>query len=649
MYIPEDKIEEVRAASDIVDVIGEYVQLKRRGSNFIGLCPFHSEKTPSFNVNPAIGIFKCFGCGVGGNVFQFIMRQENVGFPEAARVLAERAGIPLNLEQNDSSEGESGVESVYHALRFAARFYFEQLTQADQGKAGLDYFKKRGFSGKTIKHFGLGYAPDAWDGLFNEAVNGRLAPEVLEQAGLIIPRKDGSGYYDRYRGRVIFPIFSPVGKVLGFGGRILRADSDQPKYINSPETEVYSKSRVLYGLFQGKQAIRKAEEVILVEGYTDVISLHQAGVENAVAACGTSLTEGHVKSLIRYARRIIFINDADSAGDNATVRGIGLALKGGMVPYVVELPEKEDPDSFVQKHGRETFEEYLRKYRWSFVQFLLIRARQDGRLLNPESEAEALNDILELIAVIRDPLVRDAYVHEMSDLLDKPDIILYSALEKVLLDQRRNETRAARRRETAGSSQAIGFEQPSAGEAPRWGDQQAPRREGVMPADALPEERILVRVMLEHGLALVEFVLGNMALEEFTEGPSRETVVCFLQQYQAGHVNAQELLDGAYGETIQSFVAEVLLDQYEPSENWERKAKIPVPRFNEDPYESAASAMTLLKLDRLDERIQRIKQRQRLLKDDGPELREMLTELMELQSLRRRIEQREFLQWNKAG
>lgn len=647
MYIPDDKIEEVRAASDIVDIVGEYVQLKKRGSNFVGLCPFHDEKTPSFNVNPGRSIFKCFGCGVGGNVFQFIMRMENVGFPEAVRVLAERAGITLNLEQNDLSESASSTEAIYHALRFAARFYFDQLTQSEQGKVGLDYFKKRGFTGKTIKQFGLGYAPEAWDRLLNEAVKGQIAPEVLERAGLAIPRKDGSGYYDRYRGRVIFPIFSPVGKVLGFGGRILQADPEQPKYINSPETEVYSKSRVLYGLYQGKQAIRKAEEVILVEGYTDVISLHQAGVENAVAACGTSLTDGHVKSLLRYAKRIIFINDADSAGDNATVRGIGLALKGGLVPYVVELPEKEDPDSFVQKHGRETFEEYLRKYRWSFVQFLLIRARQDGRLLNPESEAQALNDVLELIATIDDPLVRDAYVHEMSDLLDKPDIILYSALEKVMLEQRRHETRAARHRVPAGPSHTPGSESLPGVDAAH-GNEQLPERERTAVSDVLPEERILIRVMLEHGLPLVEFILGNMGLEEFTEGPARESVVCFLQQYQAGYVRAQELLDGGYGEAVQNFVADVLLDQHEPSENWERKAKIPVPRFNEDPYEAAASAMTLLKLDRVDELIQRVKQKQRQLTDDSPDLRDVLAELMELQTLRRQIEQREFLQWNKA-
>ncbi|HMB90674.1 MAG TPA: DNA primase, partial [Rhodothermales bacterium] len=252
MIIPDHKIEEIRAASDIVDVVSDYVRLKKRGSNHFGLCPFHNEKSPSFSVNPSMGIFKCFGCSAGGDVFQFIMRIESHSFPEAARMLAERAGIPLP-EHDEEREQSSEMESIYHALRFAARFFYDQLTTTNAGKPALDYLTGRGFSPKTIKKFGLGYAPDQWDALLKEAERKHVDAETLEKAGLVLSRKDNSGYYDRFRGRVIFPIFSHVGKVLGFGGRILEADSDQPKYINSPETKVYNKSRVLYGLYHGKQ------------------------------------------------------------------------------------------------------------------------------------------------------------------------------------------------------------------------------------------------------------------------------------------------------------------------------------------------------------------------------------------------------------
>ncbi|HET6569745.1 MAG TPA: DNA primase [Rhodothermales bacterium] len=646
MLIPDDKVEEVRTATDIVEVVGDYVRLKRQGTRYVGLCPFHNEKTPSFGVTPSLGIFKCFGCGAGGDVFKFVAEVEKVGFVEAVRMLAERAGIALNLGQEDTPE-RSAAESLHFALTFAARFYFRELTQEASGRPGLAYFKQRGFSGKTIKHFGLGYAPDAWDALFREATANHISPEVLEQAGLVIPRKDGSGYYDRYRQRVLFPIFSPVGKVLGFGGRILGAETDQPKYINSPETDVYSKSRVLYGLFHGKHAVRKAEEAILVEGYTDVISLHQAGVENAVAACGTSLTEGHVKVLSRYAKRIVFINDADAAGDSATVRGIGLALKGGLTPYVVRLPSAEDPDSFVRENGGEAFQEYVQKHRTSFIEHMVERARLAGRIGgNSDEETAALHEIIATVAVIGDPISQESYIRELGRVTDRPDIQFFEVLARALAEQRRQEARSSRRDKRAlpaeeSENRELTTEDGQPDGAPAM-------RPSLTGAAALPEEQTLIRVMLEHGAPLVEFVLGHMAVEEFTEGPSREAVRCFVRQYQEGGVAAQPFLDGTFGEAVQRFAAEVMVDQYEPSENWGLKAKIRVPRLNEDPYEAASDAMTLLKLDRVDEMIGRVKKRQAHLTDASRDLLDIQTELMKLQELRKRIDRREFLQWNNA-
>ena len=472
-------------------------------------------------------------------------------------------------------------------------------------------------------------------------------------------RQKGGGYYDRYRGRVIFPIFSNVGKVLGFGGRILDKDSEQPKYINSPETPVYHKSRVLYGLYQGKNAIRRGEEVLLVEGYTDAIALHQAGIENAVAACGTSITPEHLRTLGRYAKRIVFLNDSDAAGDKSTVRGIEIALRErALTPYVVELPEGEDPDSFVRRQGAEAFAEYLRTYRWSFVQFMLIRARQDGRLADPQSETEALHEVLRLIALIDDPIARDAYVYEMSQRLDQPDILLRSELNRVLAEQARK-ARRERRKASSGNGQALdvpAFEQTSDGRPPE-GPASGPDERGEAgengaqrPASARtsarPEEEALARLMLEGGTPMVEFVLGSMNLEEFTEGAARETAAALLALYEGGDVRAEPVLNGRFGADVQAFAAAAMIDRHEPSRNWALRKNIPVPQRNEDPYEAAASAMMLLKLDRVDEAIERLKQKQFAATDGA--LREIQAEIIQLQALRKQVQARTFLDWTPS-
>ncbi len=310
MAIPDEKIEEVRTAVDLVEVAEDYVQLKQSGSRYMGLCPFHNEDTPSFSVDPDQNLYYCFGCQNGGDAFKFVQEIEGVGFLESVRMLADRYGVPLPEEETDP-DAANEREAILHALRFAARFFYRQLTQSDRGRPALDYLRRRGFTPQTIKQFGLGYAPDEWDALLTVAEEEQIDRETLEKAGLIIERNDGSGYYDRYRGRIIFPIFSHIGKVLAFAGRILDPDDerDQPKYINSPETEVYHKKEVLYGLHQAKQAIRKTDEVLLVEGYTDVISLSQAGVGNVVhetiaRICGpSSLCQPHLVPVCRPARR----------------------------------------------------------------------------------------------------------------------------------------------------------------------------------------------------------------------------------------------------------------------------------------------------------------------------------------------------------
>ncbi|MBT8399929.1 MAG: DNA primase, partial [Rhodothermia bacterium] len=416
MHIPEDKIEEVRAASDVVDVVSDYVQLRKRGSNFVGLCPFHNEKTPSFNVNPSMQIFKCFGCSSGGDVFQFVKQIENVEFPEAVRILADRAGITLPEAEQDFEEA-SETESILHALRFAARVYHDQLVEAAEAESARRYLVERGVKPSSIKKFGVGYALPEWEGLLKTAESSHIPVEVLSKAGLVIQRKDSDSYYDRFRGRIIFPILSHVGKVLGFGARILDGREDEPKYVNSPETKVYHKSRVLYGLYQARQEIRRAEEVFLVEGYTDVIALHQEGVGNAVASSGTALTSDQIALLDRYCKRVVLLFDADSAGANAAVRGIDLVLQRGMAVYVVTLPEDDDPDSFARREGGDAFRQYALEQRKDFVTFKYEYGLSVLKDKTPESLAALQRSIIRSVAAIPDPLVQESYLKRASDVM----------------------------------------------------------------------------------------------------------------------------------------------------------------------------------------------------------------------------------------
>ena len=557
-----------------------------------------------------------------------------------------------------------------------------------RGEEALDYLHDRDFADRTITRFGLGYAPDRWDGLLKAAEEAQLSEEILEAAGLIIPRKSGDGYYDRYRGRVIFPILSHVGKVLGFAGRILDSDADQPKYINSPETKVYDKSRVLYGLRQAKQAIRSEDEVLMVEGYTDVISLYQAGVENVVASSGTALTSGQIQTLDRYAKRIVLLYDADEAGARAAVRGMNLVLEEGLGAYAVELPEGEDPDSFVKSQDAQTFAAYIEKHRQDLPAFAYQKARREGRLDTPEDRVEVQRDIINAIAHIPDPNLRREYVRRTSEVLGVPDSDLFRMMEeeveKVERQKQRQERREQRRQRTQKSERtneqgpsSYGGEMPphtdadggsggsgsasyrrlrdgtsgrrSAGAKGESGAALESDRDRRPPSDApptqpLPEEKVLLRLMLDQGTPLVEFILGNMSLHEFTEGRSREMVEAFIEMYQTDSVQPSRITDGEFGQELQSFAASVMVDKYTPSVNWRQRQNITVPRFNQEPYEAGASAMTLLKLDRVREAIAEQKAKMyRASRSGEGDLNEMQQQLMSLFDLRKRIENREFL------
>jgi len=655
MPIPDEKIEEVRTAVDLVEVAEDYVQLKQSGSRYMGLCPFHNEDTPSFSVDPDQNLYYCFGCQNGGDAFKFIQEIEGMGFLESVRMLAERYGIPLPEEETDP-DAANEREAILHALRFAARFFYRQLTQSDRGRPALDYLRRRGFTPQTIKQFGLGYAPDEWDALLTVAEEEQIDLETLEKAGLIIERNDGSGYYDRYRGRIIFPIFSHIGKVLAFAGRILDPDDerDQPKYINSPETEVYHKKEVLYGLHQAKQAIRKTDEVLLVEGYTDVISLSQAGVGNVVASSGTALTEQQISVLDRYAKRAVMLYDADEAGERAALRGMERVLEAGLGAYAVELPSGNDPDEYVQEHGGDAFADYVQEHRQDLPSFAYQRARRNGVLETPEDRVEVQREIIESVARIPDPNLRREYVAHTSEVTGVPDSDLFRMLEE---EREQMERRAQRRRKREQKRQQRQAEEP----APPTEDGGAapPDRNGAPspPPNAtngktesgpalLPEEQVLFRLMLENGRRMVSLVLGHMALDEFSEGPPRTLARALAEMYEDGEVQPQQILNGEHGETLQQLGAAVMMDEHEASEHWAQKEDIPVPHLNDRPYDAARSAMKFLKMDRVDEAIEAVRERMYQASQQGAdeEVQRLQQKMMSLQELRKGIERGEFLE-----
>jgi len=654
MPIPDEKVEEVRAAADLVEVAGDYVQLKQSGSRYMGLCPFHNEDTPSFSVDPDQNLYYCFGCQAGGDAFKFVQEIEGVGFLEGVRILAERYGIPLPEEEADP-EAANEREAILHALRFAARFFYRQLTQSDRGRPALDYLRQRGFSPSTIKRFGLGFAPNEWDALLTAAEEEQIDPGTLEKAGLVIERNDGSGHYDRYRSRIIFPIFSHIGKVLGFAGRILDPDDerDQPKYINSPETEVYHKKEVLYGLHQAKRAIRKTDEVLLVEGYTDVISLSQAEVQNVVASSGTALTEQQVSVLDRYASRAVLLYDADEAGARAAMRGMERVLEEGLGAYAVELPAGNDPDDYVQEHGGDAFAKYIEEHRQDLPSFAYQRARQNGELETPEDRVEVQREIIDSVARIPDPNLRREYVARTSEVTSVPDSDLFRMLEEAR-EQIERQAQRRREREERQEAHPDGRRNSSAEASATTGrpDGPPPRGTEEAPASAdssatpLPEERVLFRLMLENGSRMVAFVLGHMALDEFTDGPPRELARILAEMYDDGTMRPQQVLSGEHGEPLQRLGASVMMDEHEASEHWAQKEDIPVPHLNDRPYEAAESAMKFLKLDRVNEAIEGVREHMYGATQQGEDdqVQRLQQKMMSLQELRKSIKRGDFLE-----
>jgi DNA primase len=409
-FTPE-LLDQIRDANDVVDVISEYVPLKKRGKNFVGLCPFHSEKQPSFTVTPDKQIFYCFGCGEGGNVISFLMKHEKLSFPEAVKVLAKRASIPLPEKSFDAKRAKQ-LDRLYYANDTANEYFHKNLYREKPGKRARQYLKKRGFDSDIQELFSLGFAPMEWEGLINFARTKAIEPETLNQAGLAAPRTETSGYYDRFRNRITFPVFNLSGKIVGFGGRVLD-DKDEPKYLNSPETPIYQKGKILYGLSLAKDEIRQKGSAILVEGNVDVISLYQAGIKNVVSPCGTAFTQNQAHLLARYAEKVFLFFDADSAGQSATFRSVDLLFSEGLEVFVVSLEQGEDPDSYVQKFGAEAVREQVRKAK-PFLDFKYESLGKDFSELSMKEQEKVLLDLAETAGKIADEIRRNLFIKKIA-------------------------------------------------------------------------------------------------------------------------------------------------------------------------------------------------------------------------------------------
>jgi DNA primase len=454
MSIPSHIIDQIRDNSHIEEVVGDFVTLKKQGASFKACCPFHQEKTPSFVVTPSKGIFKCFGCGKGGDSITFVMEHESMSYPEALRFLAGKYSIEIpeeNERSDEQKEEQQHKESLLIVLSFAQKFYTENLTTTDEGKSiGGSYFRERGFLQKTQEKFELGYAFDEWDSILKAAIQKGYSEKYLEDTGLVIKKEDR--HYDRFRGRVMFPIHNVLGRTIGFGARALKKDQ-QPKYLNSPETEIYQKSHVLYGIFQAKNAIRKEENCYLVEGYTDVIGLHQAGIENVVSSSGTSLTDGQINLLKRYTDRVTLLFDGDKAGLKAAIRGIDIILEQGLDVQAVVLPDGHDPDTFVTEQGGEKTKIYLESKAQNFLRFkyqVLVPDKDD-----PIARAGALKELCQTIAVVPDVFKRSLLTKELAHWMElsEQDVILetnkfiHRRAEQKLKEQEREQNRQQNRQQ----------------------------------------------------------------------------------------------------------------------------------------------------------------------------------------------------------
>lgn len=553
--IDQATIDKIMAATDIVDVVSDFVSLRRRGANYWGLCPFHDDRSPSFSVSPSKGVCKCFSCGKGGSAIHFIMEHEQLSYYEALKYLAKKYNIEVHEKEltDEERQKRSERENMFVINTFAQEFFSKSLLETDEGRSvGLAYFKERGFNEDIIRKFGLGYSPEKRDALAVEAQKRGYKIDYLLKTGLCRETQEGR-IYDLFSGRVMFPVYSVSGKVVAFGGRILKSGVKISKYFNSPESDIYHKSDELYGIYQAKRAIEKERRCYLVEGYTDVLSMHQSGIENVVASSGTALTHGQIRLIHRFTDNITVLYDGDAPGIKASLRGIDLLLQEGLNIKVVLLPDGEDPDSFSKSQSAESFTRYIKEHETDFIRFktqlLLEDAGED-----PIKRADIISNIVESISLIPDAIVRSVYVQECSRLLQIDEQVLLSELNK--RRQKRAEQQFSRERYNQERQSATTTNAPKSGNtttaAPANGNETPPPPSlADMPAPAETPEAVPVT---DHTLS--QRMVQQSPLEKY----ERE-IIRYIVRY--GYRNLFELPDGSWQKVWEYIVEELSIDSIE--------------------------------------------------------------------------------------
>ena len=595
--ISQRTIEQIQNRIDIVEIVGGFVKLKKRGANYLGLCPFHNEKTPSFTVSPSKEIYKCFGCGKSGNTIGFIMEHEKYSYTEAIRWLATKYNV--EIEETDVSPEwkaqQQSADSLYIVNNFATTYFQEQLWGSDEGlDIGLSYLKERGFREDIIKKFQIGYSPDRRDAFAQAAMTAKYDPDYLQKAGLVVKRDDK--LIDNYRGRIIFPVHNTTGKVIGFGARVIGKNEKGPKYINTPENEIYVKSKILYGSYFARQSIDKNDECYLVEGYTDVISLHQSGIENVVASGGTSLTTDQLRLIRKYTHNLTILYDGDSAGIKAALRGLDMALEEGLNVKVVLIPDGEDPDSYVSKIGANGFIQFIQKQKKDVILFQLeVSLKEAGD--DPVRKAALVNQIAETISRINkveDFTRQQDYIKRCSELLRIGEPGLNALVNKFIRERIGKE----------GAKEAAKEVQPSPEEA-------SPAREyqqglELINPDALQEQGLL-RCLIEFGnkpwddeKKVADHLLDEVGNDDMFDDPQLQKVFSLYRElYRKGLEPGPKNFLYHEDPRVSSVVMKLLEFPYEVSPNWHEQFEMKVPSREETYREDTLSTLTFLKLRKI--------------------------------------------------
>ncbi len=644
--IRQETIQTVIETARIEEVIGDFVSLKKRGANLWGNCPFHNEKTPSFSVSPSKGIFKCFGCGKAGTAVNFVMEIEKISFPEAIRFLARKYQIDVEEERQTEEQIQAGNEreSLLQVTAFAQKYFSDQLLNTDEGKSvGLSYFREREISDESIAKFQLGYCNNSWDDFTKHALSEGYKLDFLDKTGLSIVKAEEKRQYDRFRGRVMFPILNITGRVIGFGGRIMTSDKNKPKYVNSPESEIYNKSHTLYGIYQAKSTIVSADNCYLVEGYTDVISLHQSGIHNVVASSGTSLTNDQIKLINRFTQNITILYDGDYAGIKASFRGIDMILEHGLNVKIVLFPDGEDPDSFARKHRSQEVIDFIEKESSDFITFKTnLLLGESGK--DPIKRANLIKEIVHSISLIPDKIVRQVYIRECSSLLSIEELILNTEVNKLLRQKFIKENELDQH--TIPEPQIIIQTEP---------------QKQYQPSDVENQEREIIRLLLTYGdtdiffehedefkqmievpVKVALFIVNDLSNDEITfENP----VYQFIYEAYLNSLKEDKILDQQFflqhpESIVSTTAAELLLTRYEVSAAGWEKHNIFIKEEPARLREVVKRSLLAMKARKVEQMLDEVQQKLRNTTSEE-EMMELLQQFQTLKSISMQIQAQE--------